>query len=219
MTLVPTVRSRFAFGILALLLVALPAQAEEVTHQFTGQLTTVTNGSGLSADLTGLFTLGQAVTFEYTIERNTPGVPQDPYVSGYTGALTNFAFTIGGWGGSGTPDYSFTTVTDNEPSPGNPSIQYDQYSAQIQGGITAPTLGNTMLQSMTYTLDDIEGGVFASQAIPRTFPELGVFDGKTFTVLFFDFTQLRSGYVMATLNGVATPAHPTTWGGLKGLYR
>jgi hypothetical protein len=61
--------------------------------------------------------------------------------------------------------------------------------------------------------------VFGSKAIPREFPDLDVFEGKTLTVLFFDFTQLKSGYVMATLAGVTTPAQATTWGGLKGLYR
>ncbi len=211
MDLVTKIRFRSALGIVALLLVAPRVEAEEVTHRFTGALTTVTNGSGLTADLTGLFSLGEAVTFEYTIERNTTGVPQDAYVTGYQDALTAFAFSIGSYAGSGTPTYSLTTVTNNAP--------YDQYSAQVQGGITTPPLGNTMMQSLTYTLDDVQGTVFGSQAIPREFPELSVFEGKTFTVLFFDFTQLRSGYVMATLAGVSTPAVPSTWGGVKALYR
>jgi len=42
---------------------------------------------------------------------------------------------------------------------------------------------------------------------------------KTVTVLFFDFTQLKSGYVMATLSNVSTPAEGATWGGIKALYR
>ncbi len=211
MDLVTKIRSRSALILVSLLLVAPRVQAEEVTHQFTGVLTTVTNGSGNTADLTGLFSLGQAVTFQYTIERNATGVPQDAYVTGYQDALTEFAFSIDTWAGVGVPTFSLTTVTNNAP--------YDQYSAQVQGGITTPPLGNTMMQSLTYTLDDVQGTVFGSQAIPREFPELSVFEGKTFTILFFDFTQIRSGYVMATLDGVATPAQPTTWGGLKDLYR
>jgi hypothetical protein len=72
---------------------------------------------------------------------------------------------------------------------------------------------------MTSTLDDIEGTVFDSNALPRVFPALGVFDGKTATFVFLDFAQFKSGYVMATLSGVNTPANATTWGGLKALYR
>jgi hypothetical protein len=208
---------RRALVFVALLLAAPRAQADVVTHQFTGQVTTVTDGSGVTADLTGLFTLGQAVTLEYTIERDTPPVAQDPYTSGYTDAITALSFSIGSWSGSGTPAYSFTTVLDNEPSPG--SGVYDEYSAQVQGGITAGPLGNTLLSSLTYTFDDVQGTVFNSTAIPHVFPDLGAFEGKTFTVLIFDLDQLKAGYVMATLAGVTTPTQPTTWGRLKRLYR
>jgi hypothetical protein len=76
-----------------------------------------------------------------------------------------------------------------------------------------------MLTSMTSTLDNISGTVFDSGALPRVFPDLSVFDGKTATFVLLDFTQLKSGYVMATLSGVSTPARATTWGGLKALYR
>jgi len=215
MSLASNFRSRCALVFVALALAAPPAHAELVTHTFTGQLTTITNGSGVTADLTGLFTLGQAVTLEYTIERTTAPTQQDAYTSAYTDAITALTFTVGSWTGTGTPS-SVTTVTDNAPSGG---VNYDQYSAQIISGITAPPLGSAMYQSLTYTLDDIQGTVFGSTALPRVFPDLGVFEGKTMTVLLFDFTQLKAGYVMATLAGVATPAQPQTWGRLKALYR
>jgi hypothetical protein len=76
-----------------------------------------------------------------------------------------------------------------------------------------------MLSSVTYTLDDVQGTVFNSTVIPNVFPDLGAFEGKTFTVLIFDLDQLKSGYVMVTLGGVTTPTQPSTWGHLKGLYR
>jgi hypothetical protein len=101
----------------ALLLAAPRAQAELVTHQFTGQLTTITNGSGNLLDLTGVFTLGQAVTLEYTIERDTPPVQQDAYTSAYPDAITALAFSIDTWSGSGTPSSSSTTVSNDAPSP------------------------------------------------------------------------------------------------------
>lgn len=211
MALVSHFRVRRALVFVALLLAAPRAQAEVVTHQFTGQLTTVTDGSGVTADLTGLFTVGQAVTFEYTIERDTSPVAQDPYTSAYTDALTALSFSVGSWSGSGTPDYSLTTVVDNAP--------YDQYSAQVQGGISAAPLGNTMLSSLTYTFDDVQGTVFNSTEIPSVFPNLEVFEGKTFTVLIFDFGQLKAGYVMATLAGATTQTQSTTWGRLRALYR
>jgi len=217
MALVTTFRFRHALALFALVLAAPQAHAEPVTHQFTGQVTTITNGSGVTADLRGFFTLGQAVTLEYTIERNTTAEPQDPYTDGYTGAITSLSFSIGSYTGSGTPGYSFTTVTNDHPFTGTPP--YDQYSAQIQGGITASALGNTMLSSLTYTLDDIQASVFNSTAIPRVFPALGAFEGKTFTVLLFDFDQFKSGYVMATLADVTTPTQPGTWARLKTLYR
>jgi hypothetical protein len=224
MTLVSNVRCRCALVLVALVLAAPRAQAEPVTHQFTGQLTMITNGSGSLLDLTGVFTLGQAVTLDYTIERDTPPVQQDPYTSAYTGAIEALAFSIGSWSGSGTPAYSFTTVSDNVPSPGlrfpqTQAVTYDQYSAQVQGGISAPPIGDTAMQSLTWTFDDVQGTVFGSTGIPRVFPDLGAFEGKTLTILFFDFTQLKSGYVMATLAGVSTPAQATTWGGVKALYR
>lgn len=216
MALVSNLRSCCALAVVALLLAAPRARAEPVTHRFTGQLTTITNGSGVSLDLTGVFTLGQAVTLEYTIERDTSPVPQDPYTSAYTDAITALAFSIETWSGSGTPGYSLTTVSDNAPSPG---VTYDQYSAQVQGGIAAPDIGGNTLQSLTWTFDDVQGTVFPSTVIPREFPGLGAFEGKTFTILFFNFSQLRAGYVMATLAGVSTPAQAATWGGLKALYR
>ena len=216
MALVSTVHCRRALVVAALLLAAPGAQAEPVTHQFTGQLTTITNGSGTSLDLTGVFTLGQAVTLDYTIERDTPPVQQDPYTSAYTDAITSLAFSIDAWAGSGTPGYSITTVSDNVQTP---TVAYDQYSAQAQGGLVAPDIGGAAFQSLTWTLDDVQGTVFGSTVIPREFPGLGAFEGKTVTLLFFDFTQFKSGYVMATLAGVTTPAQAATWGGLKALYR
>jgi hypothetical protein len=223
MALASTVRA-LPLVVIALVLAAPPVQAEPVTHQFTGQLTTITNGSAGSLDLTGLFTLGQAVTLEYTIDRDTPPVQQDAYTSAYTDAITALAFSIETWSGSGTPTTSITTVVDNAPSPGlkfprTQGVEYDQYSAQVQGGIAAPPIGGSTLQSLTYTFDDVQGTVFGSTAIPRVFPDLGEFEGRTLTILLFDFTQLKAGYVMATLGAVSTPARATTWGGVKALYR
>jgi len=217
MALVTRFRRPHALALLALVFAAPGARAETVTHQFSGQITTITNGSGVTADLTGLFTMGQAVTLEYTIERNTPASPQDPYTSGYTGAITSLSFSIGSWSGSGTPAYSLTTVVDNEPSP--VSGVYDQYSAQVQGGISAPALGTASLTSLTYTFDDVQGTVLNSTAIPSVFPDLALFEGKTLTVLLFDTGQFKSGYVMATLAGGSTPTEARTWGRLKALYR
>lgn len=224
MTPVSTVRSCLAPVFVAFLLAAPHAQAEPVTHQFTGQLTTITGGSGGSLDLTGVFTLGQAVTLDYTIERDTEPAEHDPYTSSYTDAITTLSVSIGSWSGSGTPAFSFTTVSDNAPSPGakfprTQGIEYDQYSGQVQGGVTAPPAGGSTLQSLTYTFDDVQGTVFNSTVLPREFADLGQFEGSTLTILFFDFAQLKSGYVMATLGGVTTPAQATTWGGVKALYR
>ena len=219
MALVSTVRSSLALGFVALLLTTPQAQAEPVTHQFTGQLTTITGGSGGSLDLTGVFSLGQPVTLSYTIERGTEPAEHDPYTSSYTDAISTLAVSIESWSGSGTPGFSFTTATDNAPSPGNPAVEYDQYSGQVQGGIVAPPAGGSTLQSLTWTFDDVQGTIFSSTVIPRVFPDLGAFEGKTLTILFFDFTQLKSGYVMATLGGVTSPAQAKTWGGVKALYR
>ena len=219
MPLVTKFRSCCAIAFAAFLLSAPPARAEQVTHQFTGQLTTITDGSGGRLDLRSAFSLGDAVTLDYTIERDTPSSEQDTYTYGYTDGISQLSFSIGAWSGSGTPGYSLMTVTDNAPNPGNPANLYDQNSAQVQGGITAPDIAGSTLQSLTWTLDDVDGTVFASKAIPRVFPDLGVFEGKTFTVLLFSFSEFKSGYVMATLSGVTTPAQQASWGRLKALYR
>src|SRR5262249_47012932 len=140
MPLVSSLRNRYALVLIALTFAASPARAELVTHHFTGQLTTVTSGSGSLLDLTGSFSVGQAVTLEYTIDRSSTPVAQDPYTSAYNDAITALSFTIGSWSGSGTPSGSVTTVVNNEPSPGTklPGTQagaYDEYSAQVPGGI------------------------------------------------------------------------------------
>jgi hypothetical protein len=204
-----------ALVVLAAVLSPPRAGAEPVTHRFVGQLTTITNGSGGMLDLTGLFTLGQAVTLDCTVERATTGVDQDAYVTSYSDAVTDVAFSIGGWSGGSAPSTSTVTVTNDQPFN---AVHYDQYSWNALG-VTAPPLGSVMLQTVTSTLDDIEGTVFDSRAIPRVFPALGVFDGKTATFLLIDFSSFKSGYVMATLSDVSTPAHGSTWGGIKALYR
>jgi hypothetical protein len=218
MVLATRFRDRCALAFV-LLLVALPAGAEQVTHQFTGQLTTITDGSAGRLDLRSVFSLGQAVTLEYTIERGTSPTEHDPYTDAYTDGISALSFSIDAWSGSGTPIFSLMTVTDNAPSPGNPAIPYDQNSVQIQGGITAPEIGGSTLQSLNWTFDDVQGTVFDSKVIPNTFPDLAAFEGRTLTVLVFNFSELKSGYVMATLAGVTTPAQPSSWGQVKALYR
>jgi len=61
MSLASNFRSRCALVFVALALAAPPAHAELVTHTFTGQLTTITNGSGVTADLTGRVKAGELV--------------------------------------------------------------------------------------------------------------------------------------------------------------
>jgi len=222
MSLVSNVHFRYSLILAVLALAAPRAQAEPVTHQFVGQLTTITNAASGFLDLTGVFTMGAAVTLDCTIERSTPGLPQDAYVTGYTDPVTMVTFTIGSWSGGSAPSSSSATVTNNAPSPlkfpQTQLVNYDQYSWNALG-VTAPALGTATLQSLTSTLDDVDGTIFASTAIPRVFPDLSAFEGKTATFLLFDITQLKSGYVMATLSSVSTPAQATTWGGLKALYR
>ena len=201
----------FLLVLLTAFLVAPRAHAEPVTHRFVGQVTTL----GGPLDLSGLFPLGQAVTLDCTVERTTTGVPQDAYVTAYTDPVTAVAFTIGSWSGGSAPSSSNATVTNDSPFQ---SVNYDQWSWNALG-VTAPPLGAVMFQTVTSTLDDIEGTVFDSGAIPRVFPGLGGFEGKTATFLFFDFGSLQSGFVMATLSDVSTPARGTTWGGIRAQYR
>ena len=214
--MIPCVRSslRRACAALALLFLASQAGAEPVTHQFAGQITTL----GGSLDLSGVFSIGQPVTLDCTVERDTPGVPQDAYVTAYTNPVTMVAFTIGSWSGGSAPSSSNATVTNDAPSPAPPSVIYDQWSWNALG-VTAAPLGNLMLSSLTSTLDDIEGTVFDSGAIPRVFPALGAFEGRTATFLLINLSTFQSGYVMATLANVSTPAEGKTWGGIKALYR
>jgi hypothetical protein len=210
---------RTALVLVALVSAAPRAEALPVTHQFTGTLTTITDGSGVTLDLRGVFTMGAPVTLDVTFERDTPPVIQDAYVTAYVNPITNIDFSISSWSGSGAPGSSNATVTNNAPSPGlTLGVNYDQFSWNALG-VVAPPLATALIQSMTSTLDDIQGTVFDSGALPSGFSNLSAFDGKTATFLLFDFTQLRSGYVMATLASVSTPAVPSTWGGIKALYR
>ena len=212
--MIPCLRSGTCAVLVLAVLTASRASAEPVTHQFTGQITSFGGALNLSA----LFPIGDPVTLDCTVERSTTPEPQDAYVTAYTNPVTMVAFTVGSWSGGGVPASSGATVTNNAPSPGQPGVFYDQWSWNALG-VTAPPLGTVNLQTLTSTLDDIEGTVFDSGEIPRVFPALGVFDGKTATFLFFDFSSFQSGYFMATLSGVSTPARGTTWGGIKGFYR
>jgi hypothetical protein len=184
--MIPCVRS----GVCALLVLAVVgrAEAEPVTHQFTGQISSF----GGSLNLSSLFSLGDPVTM--------------------------VAFTVGSWSGGSAPASSGATVTNNAPSPGQPGVFYDQWYWNAQG-VSAPVLGTVHLSTISSTLDHIEGTVFDSGAIPRVFPALGVFDGKTATFLMIDFSTFQSGYFFVTLAGVTTPAQGTSWGGIKALYR
>jgi hypothetical protein len=208
--MIPCVRS----AVLVLLLSAAAAQAEPVTHQFTGQITSF----GGALNLSSLFSIGDPVTLDCTVERSTTPEPQDPYVTAYTNPVTMVAFTVGSWSGGSAPASSGATVTNNAPSPGQPGVNYDQWYWNAQG-VSAPVLGNVHLSTISSTLDDIEGTVFDSGAIPRVFPALGVFDGKTATFLMIDYSTFQSGYFFVTLAGVSTPAQGTSWGGIKALYR
>jgi len=212
--MIPCVRSGICAVLVLAALSASRAGAEPVTHQFTGQITSF----GGSLDLSALFSIGDAVTLDCTVERSTTPEPQDAYVTAYTNPVTMVAFTVGSWSGGSAPASSGATVTNGAPSPGQPGVFYDQWSWNALG-VTGPPLGTVHLQTLTSTLDDIEGTVFDSGAIPRVFPALGVFDGKTATFLLIDYSSFQSGYFMATLSGVSTPARATTWGGIKGLYR
>ena len=211
--MIPCVKS-VACAVLVVVLAASRAGAEPVTHQFTGQITSF----GGSLDLSAFFSIGDAVTLDCTVERSTTPEPQDAYVTAYTNPVTMVTFTVGSWSGGSAPASSGATVTNNAPSPGQPGVNYDQWYWNATG-VTAPPLGNVNLQILSSTLDDIEGTVFDSGAIPRVFPALGVFDGKTATFLMIDFSTFQSGFFMATLSGVTTPARGTTWGGIKDLYR
>src|SRR3982751_5179503 len=109
--MIPCVQTslRRACAVLLLSLFALPAAAEPVTHQFAGQVTSFTG----PLDLSSVFSLGQAVTIECTVERATTAEPQDAYVTAYTNPVTMLTFTIGSWSGGGTPSISNATVTND----------------------------------------------------------------------------------------------------------
>lgn len=213
--------ARLVVAFLATLFLVPAASAEPVTHQFTGQVTFRTTGGPTTLDLTSVFPLGTPTTLDCTIERSTPPSGQDLYTATYTDAVTNLSFSVDTWGGSATPPSSTTTVTNDQPPPlkGPQTLAgYDQYTAQISG-LTAPPLGDLMLISLTYTFDDVQGTVFGSTDLPRVFPDMSTWEGKTLTILVFSITQGKSGYLMSTQQNVTTPALPLTWGALKGMYR
>ena len=68
------------FAVLVLLLVASRAGAEPVTYQFTGQISSF----GGSLNLSSLFSIGDAVTIDVTVERTTTPEPEDAYVTAYS---------------------------------------------------------------------------------------------------------------------------------------
>src|SRR5262245_40968098 len=99
---------------LALLSVlAVPAGAEPVTYHWTGTVTSVTDGSNGTYDLTGTFSNGQAVVFDLTVERTTNRT-EYPHSTRYENPITDLYSTIGTYVFSGTnPSSNISVVNDN----------------------------------------------------------------------------------------------------------
>jgi hypothetical protein len=142
--MIPCVRSslRRACAVLVLLFVASRAGAEPVTHQFTGQISSF----GGTLDLSGLFSIGDAVTLDCTVERATTPEPQDAYVTAYTNPVTMVTFTVGSWSGAAFRRARAQPSRITHHLPASCSWNYDQWYWNALG-VAAPPLGTVNLQT------------------------------------------------------------------------
>lgn len=210
-------------------LLSIPAGAEIVQHTYSGVVTTVTNGSGGSLDLTGTFSAGQPVMIAISIERTIHGIPYENGGTIYLSAITGWTFSIGSYVCPPGPNsLSGTIVGNNLPSPpvaANLTMAdavtavADYFDQNIPGPLHSPMIGNAVSQYLRVDLVDSEATVFADEQIPSVMPDLSEFESKTWSLSFYDAGLNKTGKVSGTLLSDATPASSSTWGRIKAEYR
>lgn len=175
-------------AVLAAVLVAsaVPASAAPVTFAFTGVV-----NAFVGSTLIGPFSLGDAVTGNYTFESTMTDL--DPSTEfGFYGPLSALNFTIGSYVGtlSGGGGISIRNGVVDEYRP----------SASVSGAMVAG-LSPSLFQ---FSFGNFSGTGLSSDALPLTPPSLANF-ASTNGILLFNDTN-RVGFQVTSLTAVPEPA-------------
>lgn len=162
-------------------------QAATVTYVFTGSIdtaTTYSNKNLLATDqIQGTFTYD---TSEITPESmgSAPSTFTILYnYGGQTDQNVSFSFTIGGYTGapSNNPYFPGVVVGDDE-SAIPPAHGSDFF--KVQGYTSSNDIGGVHIDSFSLVLEDTDGAVFSSGALPLVLPALASFESATITMNF-----------------------------------
>ena len=188
------------------------AWAEPVTYHWTGNIIDVTDGTNGTADLRGTFSIGQAATFDMTVERATSGAPFGSSFTEYVNAITQLTATIGTYSFSGT--FPTTTITIGNDAPDNGFLN-DSFFTIVQP-LEGDPIGPLNLSDANFSFYDPQGAAFTSGILPRPFPLLS-FETRGVDVSWGSLST--QGVVRVEFSAGTTPALGTTWGRIKTDYR
>lgn len=139
---------------IGLALVSPVALAAPLTHQFTGQVSSI-SGNNLGAPWNGAtITVGTPVTIQYTFDTTTTDTIASPTSASYTGAISSITLTLG----TASATWSTSTTIDVQDSTLD-STEFSDYS--VPG--TGPS------DHLLVSLSDSSATVFTSDALPLSF--------------------------------------------------
>ena len=214
----PTRLVRVAFSATVLLFVVHDrAAAERVQHTFTGVVTSVTDGTGGTVDLTGTFAIGQTFTLVTMIERETNGNVFTPGELFYLDAVTQWSLVIGPYTRVPGPAVNLSGIGLWNDVTGLNGEDYDRYELTIPQPYALP-VNNAIPSWIVLNLADADATALVDDSLPREFPDIANFETATWRVDFHDSGLQLGGGIGGTLSGVSTPAAVTTWGRMKSQY-
>ncbi|TKB81904.1 MAG: hypothetical protein E8D44_13225 [Nitrospira sp.] len=173
------------WGVLSLGVSGTPATAASVTFQFTGQLTFV---ESLLETATGI-SAGNSFIGTYTFDPTTLGSTFDPFVTVYSGAITNATASIGANVVlSPSLPYSSSITIVNRPAP----VSGPDYSTSFSSfSVNQQSINGIRLNALNIGLVDPLATAFNNTALPTTPPSLGSFATKSAS---FYFLNELNGY-------------------------
>ncbi|WP_186406020.1 PEP-CTERM sorting domain-containing protein [Candidatus Accumulibacter aalborgensis] len=181
------------------------ARANAVTFNFTGRAYAV------NAPWDSFFSVGDSVTGSYTFESTTPDLNAEPGIGDYLNALIGLTISVGGTIFHSQPGYQFIYVVDNESieiSPGvyRPPMDLYQVFSDLQ-----PGLGYSHIRTNLYFSDSSQN-IFASDALPLTFPDVSKFDYSLLQVFGFELGPYNphSGAVFFSITSPAAIPEPSS---------
>ena len=184
--------------------------------------------SSVEAPLGVEFVVGEAFTFSYTFDFDTPDTQAPTDTAFYQSAINSASLNIG--------DYPLTAVGLGNIVVRDDAFGSDQYGVLIEDPIFASTRPGAVHQggsvaglvpfAIVVTLRDNDSSVFASDALPTMLPLLSLFEVKEFELGFagslepgraFDTARVYGAINNITVSAVPLPATLPLFAGGLGL--